>query len=277
MQWLPWFVSMQQCSSPMCWMSGLSVSAWDGGAGREGGLAVSDPAAYRETWSQLVNCVKKHETLSFLLGKEKCASCQALKLSCPRCLIRKQWGFWLKKTPPSHLERKRFDTKQRSLPLSVKARGQNQTSADNFFLYIQIFRLILELRGGFLVSTLLILVSHKAEGPQWMLIWRATKTCEDEHCTCDSLMVQALDDLRSLWLVVALNQVKKGTLEWKYIYVFILSLCRTINLSLHVYIICSHTPLCCFAKNYIMLGYRKAAYFCLYPHKANFTLGGHST
>lgn len=48
---------------------------------------VSNLTAYWKTWSQLVNCVKKHETLRSLLRKEKCASCQALKPSCPCCLI----------------------------------------------------------------------------------------------------------------------------------------------------------------------------------------------
>lgn len=67
-------------------------------------LAVLDPTAYQGIRSQLVNCVKKHETLRFLLRKEQCASCQPLKLSCPCCLICKQWGSWLQKTPPSHLE-----------------------------------------------------------------------------------------------------------------------------------------------------------------------------
>lgn len=74
-----------------------------------------------------------------------------------------------------------------------------------------------------------------------MPIWKVTKTCEDEHCTCDFLMVQALDDLRWLQLAVALNQVNKGTLEWKCIYVFILSLCRIINLNLHLNMICTPT------------------------------------
>lgn len=54
---------------------------------KRGLAAVSNLTAYWKTWSQLVNCVKKHETLKSLLGKEKCASCQALKPSCPCSLI----------------------------------------------------------------------------------------------------------------------------------------------------------------------------------------------
>lgn len=86
------------------------------------GLAeLSNLTAYWKTWSQLVNCVKKHETLRSLLGKEKRATCQALKPSCPCCLICSSRDLGSRR--PSHLERKFSSTEQRSLPLNVKARG----------------------------------------------------------------------------------------------------------------------------------------------------------
>jgi len=87
MQRFPWCVSVQWYGSLAAALDVGSLCTsiilrWWGGERRGLGV-VSDLIAYRETRSQLANCIKKHETLRFLLGKEKCTSCQVLKPSCP--------------------------------------------------------------------------------------------------------------------------------------------------------------------------------------------------